>query len=119
MAHTFVDDDAETHKETQYFETIGQRGIWHKGWKAVTFHRGRTDYDSDPWELYNLDQDIAELNDLSSEYPQRLDELISLWWQEAERYGVLALDDLAGYVLFGDGSLPRILCELLEAQAYS
>jgi arylsulfatase len=120
MAHTFVDDDAETHKETQYFETIGQRGIWHKGWKAVTFHRGRTDYDSDPWELYNLDQDIAELNDLSSEYPQRLDELISLWWQEAERYGVLALDDLAGrsgmgwepedrsrWVLYQDAVLPH------------
>lgn len=120
MAHTFENDGAETYKETQYFETIGQRGIWHKGWKAVTFHRFGTDFDADPWELYNLDEDIAELNDLSSEHPERLEDLISLWWQEAERYGVLPLDDMAGrtgmgwkpdgrrrWVLYQDAVLPH------------
>jgi len=120
MAHTFEDDSADTQKETQYFETIGQRGIWHKGWKAVTFHQRGTDYEADPWELYRLDADIAELNDLSSECPDRLKDLISLWWQEAERYGVLPLDDMAGrtgigwqpdgrtrWVLYQDAVLPH------------
>ncbi len=120
MAHTFGEDDAQTYKETQYFETIGQRGIWHRGWKAVTFHRPGSDFGSDPWELYNLDVDIAERNDLSAEDPQRLEDLISLWWQEAERYGVLPLDDMAGrtgigwkpddrsrWVLYQDAVLPH------------
>lgn len=120
MAHTFESNDAETQKDTQYFETIGQRGIWHRGWKAVTFHQRGTDFATDPWELYHLDEDMAEINNLASEHPDKLAELIDLWWQEAERYGVLPLDDMAGrtgigwkpddrnrWVLYQDAVLPH------------
>ena len=120
MKHTFIDDDAATQKETQYFETIGQRALWHNGWKAVTFHRRGSDFDQDAWELYHLDEDIAELHDLAMEQPQKLTELIDLWWREAERYGVLPLDDMAGragigwqpdgrnrWVLYQDAVLPH------------
>ena len=81
-------------KTTQYFEMVGNRAIWHEGWKAVTFHERGADYDSEPWELYHLEEDIAELNDLAQAEPERLQAMIDLWWREAERYGVLPLDDL-------------------------
>ncbi len=96
MAHTLDDDDADTHKTIQYFETIGQRAIWHEGWKAVTFHQPGTSFDDDPWELYHLDEDLAEIDNLADQHPDKLEALINLWWQEAEAYGVLPLDDLAG-----------------------
>ena len=120
MAHTLDDDAADTRKTTQYFETIGQRGIWHEGWKAVTFHRRGTPFDDDVWELYHLDEDLAEIHDLAGEKPEKLKALVDLWWREAERYGVLPLDDLTGrrgagwwpepgnrWVLFQDAVLPH------------
>ncbi len=120
MAHTFNDNDAHTRKTVQYFEIVGQRGIWQEGWKAVTFHQRGDDYDSDVWELYHLDQDIAEIDNLADQYPEKLSTLKDLWWQEAERYGVLPLDDLSHrpdvgwwpeskdrWVLFQDAVLPH------------
>ncbi len=120
MAHTFNDNDADTRKTIQYFEIVGQRGIWQEGWKAVTFHQRGDDYDSDVWELYHLDKDIAEINDLSAEHPEKLETLKELWWQEAERFGVLPLDDLSQppstgwwpepkdrWVLYQDAVLPH------------
>ena len=93
---TLAEADAPSPNTTQYFEMVGNRAIWHEGWKAVTFHEPGADYDAEPWELYHLDEDIAELNDLAESEPNRLAEMIELWWQEAERYGVLPLDDLSG-----------------------
>ncbi|MCE2424458.1 MAG: arylsulfatase [Pseudomonadales bacterium] len=120
MAHTLNDDNADTRKTIQYFETIGQRGIWHEGWKAVTFHHRGTSFDDDVWELYHLDGDLAEIDNLADEHPEKLDELVGLWWREAERYGVLPLDDLTGrrgvgwwpepgnrWVLYQDAVLPH------------
>ena len=120
MAHTFDDNAADTRKTTQYFETIGQRGIWHRGWKAVTFHRRGTPFDDDAWELYHLDEDLAEIDDRAGDHPEKLKALIELWWREAERYGVLPLDDLTGrrgvgwwpepgdrWVLYQDAVLPH------------
>ena len=92
MAYTF-DSDAPTRKETQYFELIGDRAIWQRGWKAVTRHWKGTDFDADQWELYNVDNDFAEVNDLAAQEPERLRKLIELWWAEAGRNGVLPLDD--------------------------
>lgn len=96
LQSTLDDADALSPKTTQYFEMVGNRAIWHEGWKAVTFHEAGADYDAEPWELYHLDVDIAELNDLAVAEPERLAAMIDLWWQEAERYGVLPLDDLTG-----------------------
>ena len=79
MAHTFNDNDADTRKTVQYFEMVGHRGIWHEGWKAVTFHQRGVDFDSDVWELYNLNEDLAEIDDLADRHPEKLAELKDLW----------------------------------------
>jgi arylsulfatase len=78
---------------TQYFETDGHRAVYSDGWKAVAYHRRGEDFDSDEWELYHLAEDFSEAHDLAAEQPQKLAELIDLWWAEAERNQVLPLDD--------------------------
>jgi len=95
LAYTFNDGDAPTQKEVQYFEMFGHRGIWHDGWKAVTYHEWGSDgnFDDDKWELYHIDEDFSECHDLSEQYPEKLKEMIDLWWREAEKYQVLPLDD--------------------------
>ena len=93
MKYTFGTPDADARKQTQYFEMFGNRALWHDGWKAVTFHVKGTSYDEERWELYHLDRDFSEANDLSSERPDKLRELIDRWWHEAGKYNVLPLDD--------------------------
>ena len=75
---------------------MGKRGLWCDGWKAVTRHEPGDDYDDDDWELYHLDEDFSEVNNLAAAQPDRLRRLIDLWWVEAGRHGVLPLDDRAG-----------------------
>ena len=81
----------------QYFENAGSRaliaeldGVW---WKGVTKHNAGDDFDTEPWELYNLSEDPSELHDLAETDTERLAQVVDLWWQEAERNGVLPLDD--------------------------
>jgi arylsulfatase len=50
-----------------------------------------TDFEADQWELYHLDEDWNEVNDLADAEPERLAELIAQWWVEAEKYGALPL----------------------------
>ena len=92
MLYTF-DGDGPTRKHTQIFEMFGHRGIWHDGWKAVAWHRRYSSYEEDTWELYHVAEDVAENNDLSARHPEKLRELVELWWSEAGRYDVLPLDD--------------------------
>jgi arylsulfatase A-like enzyme len=77
----------------QYFEMFGHRGIWSGGWKAVAFHPPGTPYEDDKWELFHLDEDFAETNDLAAREPERLADLTALWRREAEAHKVLPLDD--------------------------
>ncbi len=84
----------------QYFEMAGSRALVADGWKAVCRHRRGDDFDTETWELYHLEADPSECNDLAAEHPQKLEELVDLWWVEAERHGVLPLDD-RGVELFG------------------
>jgi len=93
MAYTFNQPDSPTRKETQLFELLGDRAIWHRGWKAVARHPKGGDFNTDQWELYHLDSDYAEIDDLSLQQPDKLRELVDLWWVEAKNYGVLPLDD--------------------------
>jgi arylsulfatase len=72
---------------------FGHRGIWHAGWKAVAYHPPETSYETDRWELFHLDSDFSEANDLAVREPAKLQELIALWWSEAEEHNVLPLDD--------------------------
>ena len=83
---TFAGDDVPTPKETGFFSMLGSRAIWHKGWKAVSVHptiAGWGDFGSDRWELYDTDEDPTESRDLAAEHPEKLQELINLWFHEA------------------------------------
>jgi len=93
IAYTFSDPEARTRKRVQYFELMGNRGLWADGWKAVTRHNEGDDFELDKWELYHLDSDFSEDHDLAEEHPDKLRELIALWELEAERHLVFPLDD--------------------------
>jgi arylsulfatase len=88
---------------TQYFEMFGSRAIYHRGWKAVTYHPvgplyddgldPNAPFDDDVWELYHLDEDLSETVDLAATRPELVGELVSRWWDEAARNDVLPLDN--------------------------
>ncbi|HWE68199.1 MAG TPA: arylsulfatase [Acidimicrobiales bacterium] len=96
-------DDEPGRHLTQHFEMFGSRAIYHQGWKAVTFHpvgplypdglNPNAPFDDDIWELYHVEDDVSETKDLAPEHPERLQEMITLWWAEAERNDVLPLDN--------------------------
>ncbi|MDI6857432.1 MAG: arylsulfatase [Dehalococcoidia bacterium] len=101
--HTFDDPEAPSRRQTQYYEMLGNRAIYHQGWKLVTYHGtqgaiydGVTDprkpFDEDRWELYHVEEDFSESVDLAGEYPEKVRQLEALWWAEAGRYQVLPLD---------------------------
>jgi arylsulfatase A-like enzyme len=101
MRYSFDDPKAAEQRETQYFEMFGNRGIYHKGWTAVTRHKTpwilvgekTPAFDDDVWELYDTTSDWTQAHDLSSKYPEKLHELQRLWLIEAARHNVLPLDD--------------------------
>jgi arylsulfatase len=101
MAYSFNDAKAAERHETQYFEMFGNRGIYHKGWTAVTKHKtpwillGQVApaFDDDNWELYDTSKDWSQSNNLAKQMPEKLHELQRLWLIEATRYNVLPLDD--------------------------
>ncbi len=101
MLYSFNDASAGERHETQYFEMFGNRGIYHKGWTAVTKHRTPwadisakvPPFDDDIWELYDTNIDWSQAKDVARENPQKLHELQRLWLIEATRYKVLPLDD--------------------------
>ncbi|HWA63098.1 MAG TPA: sulfatase-like hydrolase/transferase, partial [Caulobacteraceae bacterium] len=82
--------------QAQYFEMFGHRGLWKDGWKAVAYHPPGTAFDDDVWELYHLDEDFSESEDLAKVHPEKLAALIQAWWAEAEANKVLPLDDRFG-----------------------
>jgi arylsulfatase A-like enzyme len=99
MRYSFDAADAPTQKQTQYYEMLGTRAIWHQGWKAVTEHGpvpiGLGKFDQDRWQLFHTDEDRAEAHDVADQHPDKLEELKALWLEEAKRYHVLPLNDLS------------------------
>jgi arylsulfatase len=101
MTYSFNDAKAAERHETQYFEMFGNRGIYHKGWTAVTQHaipwlllgQKTPAFDDDNWELYDTTKDWSQANNLAKQMPEKLYELQRLWLIEATRYNVLPLDD--------------------------
>ncbi len=93
FAYAFNDAEAPTSKDAQYFEMFGHRGIWADGWKAVTRHQRGAEWSDDEWELYHVDSDFSETQNLAEREPERLRALIDRWWIEAGRHDVLPLDD--------------------------
>jgi arylsulfatase A-like enzyme len=96
MRYSFGDPSAPSARATQFYSMLGSRAIWHDGWKAVTTHptiSGWSHFNSDTWELYHTDTDRSELHDLAAEQPEKLRELINLWFAEAGANGAFPLDD--------------------------
>jgi len=99
MRYCFDDPDAAERRETQYFECVCNRGIYHKGWTAVTRHStpwvpgALPPLDDDVWELYDTTTDWSQARDVAGEQPEKLEQLKRLFLIEAVKYGVLPLDD--------------------------
>jgi len=96
MRSSFDDAQAPSIRQTQYYSMLGTRGIWHQGWKAVTTHpaiSGWSNYTQDTWELYHTAEDRSESKNLAEQYPDKLQELIGLWFFEAGKYQGFPLDD--------------------------
>ena len=95
--HSFAgvldDPDAPAANTVQYFEMMGSRAIVSGEWKAVCRHMPGNDFHTEQWELYHLASDWSECNDQAAAQPERVTAMIELWWAEAERHGVLPLDD--------------------------
>jgi arylsulfatase len=100
MRYAFDNAKAADAHETQYFEMFCNRGIYHKGWTAVTRHSTPWDtskplpaFDDDVWELYDTNKDWTQARNIAKDQPQKLKELQRLWMIEATKYSVLPLDD--------------------------
>lgn len=102
----FDDPAAKVGRHSQFFEMLGHRGMWKDGWKAVTHHTPGEPFDEDRWELYHLDEDFSETNDLADKYPERVATLVDVWWREAEANGALPLDDRGALALFAASRRP-------------
>ncbi len=99
LLYSFNDAKVATHHKTQYFEMIGNRGVYDNGWVACTTPRRlpwQAAADSSPddfkWELYNVAQDFSEANNLAVANPAKLKELQAVFDREAKKYNVLPLD---------------------------
>ncbi|MCA9008983.1 MAG: sulfatase-like hydrolase/transferase, partial [Planctomycetaceae bacterium] len=100
MAYTFENSSAEDARKTQYFEMMTNRAIYHDGWIACSRTSlpwetgGRTleGLKTAPWELYNVEVDFSEADDLAKSNPAKLKELQELFLAEAQKYNVLPLD---------------------------
>ncbi len=99
MVYSFNDAQAPDRRRSQIFELVANRGMYQDGWMAssiayLPWAATRTGYDPDKakWELYNIDQDFSQANDLATKNPEKLKSLVDLWWAEAARHDVLPLD---------------------------
>jgi len=99
MLYSTDDAKARDRRTTQYFEMFGNRAIYHDGWVAATRHSipwiltENPPLSQDVWELYDVDADFSQANDLAAENPKKLKELQALFMKEAERNHVLPIDD--------------------------
>ena len=99
MVYTFDDAKAKDRHTTQYFEMFGNRAIYHDGWVACTRHSipwlmtQNPPLKDDVWELYNVDADFSEANNLATKNPGKLKEMQNLFMKVAEKYHVLPIDD--------------------------
>jgi arylsulfatase len=104
LMYTFNNPSAPSARTEQYYEQLGNRAMYKDGWKAVTIHGNRMPwvvagtfpFDKDVWELYNLNEDFSETNDLAAANPAKLEELKKVWDEQAWKNNVYPLyDDIA------------------------
>ena len=91
FAYTFADQDAESRKHVQYYEVLGNRGIYKDGWKAVVNHVFSGSYAEDQWELYHVEEDYSEKYNVAEQYPEKLRELQDEFLIEAARNNVFPM----------------------------
>ena len=105
FAASFSDAGAKTGKQTQFFSMLGTRAIWHQGWKAAAVSpaapQSWPNFATQRWELFDTENDPSECHDLAAEHPQKLQELISLWWAEAGRYNAFPLESRNAVEILG------------------
>jgi arylsulfatase len=97
MNYSFDDGDADERHTTQYFEMLGNRAIFHKGWVACAKHKdpwlsSSHGLDDDVWELYDVEADWTQSHDLAAQHPEKLAELQRLFLIQAARFSVLPID---------------------------
>ena len=99
MLYSFDNALTPSKHTTQYFEMMGNRAIYQDGWVARTVHRApwentpRNTLEKDVWQLFHVDEDFSEANDLAATNPKKLQELQKLFLKEAVKYNVLPIDD--------------------------
>ena len=107
LAYSFNKADAPSARTEQYYEQLGNRAMYQDGWKAVTIHGNRMPwntvgvfpFDKDVWELYNLNDDFSETENLAAKHPEKLEALKKLWDEQAFKNNVYPLnDDMNGRV---------------------
>ena len=128
FAHSFDDGKAASNHHTQYFEMFAHRSLYHDGWRAVCPFPGTSfaeagvsfgmleltedklrELDATGWELYHVEVDPAETENLAEQQRSKLIEMIALWYAEAGKYNVLPLDS-RGTMRFAD-ERPQIAAE--------
>lgn len=104
MLYSFDHPKAPSHRTVQYFEMLGNRAIYKDGWMAAARH-GRLpwetgassgDFASDQWELYDIENDFSQADNLAAKRPTKLKEMQQAFLAEARKYHVLPLDDRLG-----------------------
>ncbi|MBN7798777.1 arylsulfatase [Parahaliea mediterranea] len=105
MLDSFASADAPEFHPTQYFEVYGNRGIYHRGWMASARHdrlpwtvglgAGGSNFEDDRWELYNLEEDFSQANDLAAAHPEKLAAMKDLFMAKAEELDMLPLHSSA------------------------
>ena len=102
MRYTFdAKPEEPTQKKRQYYAMLGTRGIWQEGWHAAAVHApitGKGEFENDRWELYHVDADRSESTDLAGKYPEKVQELVAAWFEEAKTNLVLPIDDRSALV---------------------
>jgi arylsulfatase A-like enzyme len=103
--YSLDDGAAAARKETQFYSMLGTRSIWHKGWKAATAVPAAPeswgDFHQQRWELFDTLADPSECHDLAGKHPEKLQELIAIWWTEAGKYGALPLESRTAIEILG------------------
>jgi arylsulfatase len=99
MVYSFNDAKAPERRRSQIFELVSNRAMYQNGWMAssiayLPWTATRSGYDPNTakWELYNIDKDFSQADDLAAKNPEKLKALVDLWWAEAARHDVLPLD---------------------------
>jgi arylsulfatase A-like enzyme len=123
MVYSFNDSNVKSTRNTQYFEMMSNRAIYHDGWVAATtpYRKpwqtlgGETKYPSRDfkWELYHVSDDFSEADNLAEKYPDTLKVLQDLFYEEAKKNNVLPLD-----ATFGERAAPGIRPSLTSGRTH-